>query len=134
MAFVAEVVEAKGEAKWIAWKDKVLDSNGEIAVFVARRRQGGDAKEIIRGSFNICIRINFKDTGPDAIIRCPKAGVIAFSVEKVEKKVQVMRFLHQRTTIPLPRLISWGLTKDSPRCLGPFLIMDYVEGTHLSEI
>ena len=137
MTFVDEIAESKGEAEWLSWKDKVIDSMDEIAAFVARRRKGGEAERIVhyyRGSFNICIHIKFKDTGPDAIIRFPKAGVTAFRDEKVEKEVQVMKFLSQNTTIPLPRLISWGLTVESPQELGPFIIMDYVEGTHLSDI
>jgi hypothetical protein len=118
MTYVDEIAETKGEEEWISWKDKVIDSMKEIAAFVACRRKGGDAERIVhyyRGSFNICIHIKFKDAGPDAIIRLAKAGVSAFRDEKVEKEVQVMRFLSQNTTIPLPRLISWGLTANSPR-------------------
>ncbi|EEH47042.1 uncharacterized protein PADG_03140 [Paracoccidioides brasiliensis Pb18] len=137
MTSADEIAEAKGEAEWIAWKDRVLGSIEEIADFVARRRQGGDPERIVhyyRGSFNICIRIKFKDTCSDAVIRFTKPGFTAFRDEKVEKEVQVMKFLRQRTSIPLPRLISWGLTVDSPQQLGPFIIMEYVEGIHLSDI
>jgi aminoglycoside phosphotransferase (APT) family kinase protein len=137
MTFVDEIGEDKAEAEWVAWKNKVIGSTDEIAEFVARRRKGGNAVRIVRyyrGSFNICIRIEFEDDGPDAIIRFPKAGVTAFRDEKVEKEVQVMKFLRQKTTIPVPRLIDWGLTACSPRNLGPFIIMDYVEGTYLSDI
>ncbi|KAJ8604142.1 hypothetical protein MRB53_041940 [Persea americana] len=40
----------------------------------------------------------------------------------------------QNTTIPIPRILSWGTTTDSPGHLGPFIIMDYVEGKLLSTI
>jgi hypothetical protein len=102
MTCVDEIAEANGEEEWISWKDKVIDSMDEIAAFVARRRKGGNAERIVhyyRGSFNTCIHIKFKDAGPDAIIRLAKAGVTAFRDEKVEKEVQVMRFLSQNTTI-----------------------------------
>src|SRR5947209_18585396 len=111
MTLIDEIAEAKGEAEWISWKDKVIDSIDVIAEFVARCRKGGDAEQIVhyyRGSFNICIHISFKDAGPDAIIRFAKAGVTAFRDEKVEKEVQVMKFISQHTKIPLPRLIRWG--------------------------
>lgn len=137
MTVVDEIVETKAEKEWISWKDKVLDYVDEIAEFVAHRREGGNATRIVhyyRGSFNICIRIRFEDEGPDAIIRFPKAGVTSLRDEKVESEVQVMKFLIQNTTIPIPRLISWGLTKESPGSLGPFIIMDYVEGVHLSDV
>lgn len=131
------IAEAKSEAEWISWKDNVIDSKEAIAEFVARCRKGGDAERIVHyysGSFNVCIHIRFKDAGPDAIIRFAKAGLHAFRDEKVEKEVQVMKFLSQHTKIPVPRLISWGLTAESPRQLGPYIIMDYVEGLHLSDV
>lgn len=98
-----EIAEAKGEAEWLSWKDKVIDSVDDIAEFVARCRKGGDAERIVhyyRGSFNICIHIRFKDAGPDAIIRFAKAELTAFRDEKVEKEVQVMRFPSQHTRFP----------------------------------
>ncbi|KAK2731571.1 hypothetical protein FQN55_004644 [Onygenales sp. PD_40] len=122
MTCVDEIAEEKAEREWIAWKDRVLDSMEEIAAFVAHRCKRGDPERIVRyyrGSFNICIRIKFKDTYPDAIIRFTKAGVTAFRDEKVEKEVQVM---------------NWGLTAESPQRLGPFIIMEYIKGIHLSDI
>jgi hypothetical protein len=136
MTFVDEIAEAKSEAEWISWKDQVIDSV-DIAAFVARCRNGGDAERIVhyyRGSFNICIHIKFKDAGPDAIIRLTKAGVTAFRDEQVEKLVRAWGLIRQNTTLPLPRLISWGRTPERPRQLGPFIIMDYVDGTHLSDV
>jgi len=38
-----------------------------------------------------------------------------------------MKYLNQNTTIPIPRVISWGFTKEKPQQLGPFIIMDYVD-------
>jgi aminoglycoside phosphotransferase (APT) family kinase protein len=37
-------------------------------------------------------------------------------------------------TIPIPRVESWGMMEDSPQHLGPFIIMDYVDGTSLATI
>ena len=31
-------------------------------------------------------------------------------------------------------MIDWGLTEESPQHLGPFIIMDYVDGTRLSTL
>lgn len=45
-----------------------------------------------------------------------------------------MRFPSQHTEIPVPRVISSGLTAESPRQLGPYIITDYVEGSRLSEV
>ncbi len=67
MTFVDEIAKAKGEAEWIAWKDKIVD---------------GDAERLVhyyRGSFNICIRIKFMDTD-----RTPLSGFL-----KPESRVSV---------------------------------------------
>lgn len=45
-----------------------------------------------------------------------------------------MDYLSQDTTIPIPRVHNWGLTAESPQQLGPFIIMDYFEGTLLSKV
>ncbi|CAG8975005.1 hypothetical protein HYALB_00012137 [Hymenoscyphus albidus] len=40
--------------------------------------------------------------------------------------------IKDHTTIPVPRVTSWGLTAESPQGLGPFMIMDFIEGMKLS--
>lgn len=73
---------------------------------------------------------------PDAIIRFPKPGhaATAWRDEKVTNEVQIMEYLRRNTDIPIPRVHSWGLVAESPQQLGPFIIMDYVNGTLLSTI
>ncbi|KAL2260284.1 hypothetical protein VTK26DRAFT_5739 [Humicola hyalothermophila] len=51
----------------------------------------------------------------------------------VENEVRVIEYLSANTTIPLPRIRSWGTTEMSPRQLGPFIVMDFVEGVRLSK-
>jgi hypothetical protein len=70
------------------------------------------------------------------MIRFPKPGHTGTSLrdEKVSNVVRFMKFLAQRTTIPLPRVVSWGLTEESPLQLGPFIIMDFVEELRLSTL
>ena len=119
------------------WKKQVLNARDEIAAFVARRRPGGEAENVIdwfEGSFNFCLRVTFNDGGPDAVIRFPGPGHTTFRDEKTANEVQIIKFLHELTTIPVPCLISWGLTKDSPKHFGPFIISDFAEGVHLSGI
>ncbi|KAL5345194.1 hypothetical protein ACLOAV_009563 [Pseudogymnoascus australis] len=126
MTVFDEIAETDGDEEYFAWLKNVTASKDEIVTFVAGRREGGKL-----GSF-ICIKFN--DGGPNAIIRFPKPGHTATALrdEKVVNEVQFMKYLSQNTTIPLPRVISWGLTKESPQQLGPFIIMDYVDGTRLS--
>lgn len=132
-----KVAEAKAEERWKDWLGDVKEALDELIQMVHHERGGGEFEEIVRyygGSFNICLQIRFDDDGPDAILRLAKAGVTAFRDEKVSNEVEVMSLLRQNTTIPVPRVIAWGLTADSPHDLGPFIIMDYVEGVHLSDL
>ena len=139
MTVFDEIAETDGDNEWKTWLEKVFVSRDEIVTFVAGRRGRGIAGEFVRylrGSFNLSICIKFNDGGPNAIIRFPKPGhtATAFRDEKVVNEVQFMRYLSQNTTIPLPRVISWGSTEESPQQLGPFIIMGYVDGTRLSTI
>lgn len=136
MATYDAVAEAKGDKEWEAWLKRVFGAMDEIGAFVAQCRRGeaSGIPNIYRGSFNFCVRVTFKDGGPDAIIRFPKPGHTAFREEKVAKEVEAIRILQEKTTIPLPRLISWGSTAESPRQLGPFIITEFASGTHLSNV
>jgi hypothetical protein len=134
-----EIEETNGDDECKAWLDKVFDSKAELATFVASYREGGGIGSYIgflKGSFNFSFRFSFSDGGPDTIIRFPKLGhtATAYRDEKVTNEVQIMKYLSENTDIPLPRIHSWGLTADSPKELGPFIIMDYVNGTPLSNI
>lgn len=132
-----EIEETNGDDECRAWLSRVFDAKIELAEFVATRRGIGRATEYVgflKGSFNFSFRFKFSDGGPDAIIRFPKPGHTATFLrdEKVANEVQIMDYLSQNTTIPLPRVYSWGFTAESPQQFGPFIIMDYVEGTLLS--
>lgn len=137
--FFDEIEEANGDDQCRAWLRRVFDAKLELAPFVSARREGGKVTEYVgflKGSFNISFRFRFSDGGPDAIIRFPKPGHIATALrdEKVANEIQTMEFLRQNTTIPIPRVHCWGLTKDSPHQFGPFIIMDYVDGERLSKL
>jgi hypothetical protein len=139
MTVFDEIAETDGDDEWKAWLEKVFAFREEIVTFAASRREGGRAGEFVRylkGSFNLSICIGCSDGGLNAITRFPKPGhtAIALMDEKVTNEVQFMKYLSKNTTIPLPRVISWGLTEESPHHLGPFIIMDYVDGTRLSTI
>lgn len=134
-----EIASTNGDDEYREWVAKILDSKRDVVEFVSRHRQGegegvvGEYSGFLKGSFNFSFRINFSD-GQDVIIRFPKPGHTAFAEEKVANEVAVMEYLRQHTTIPIPRVHAWGLTKESPRQLGPFIIMDFVNGTLLSTI
>jgi hypothetical protein len=49
-------------------------------------------------------------------------------------EVHFIEYLSENTTIPVPRVTSWGRTEESPQHLGPFIIMDFIPGERLTDI
>jgi aminoglycoside phosphotransferase (APT) family kinase protein len=90
----------------------------------------------LKGSFNFGVCVRFNDGGPRAIIRFPKPGYTftARLEEKVKNEVKVLEYLRENTTLPVPCVTSWGLTDESPRNLGPFIIIDLIEGISLTTL
>ncbi|KAF1911345.1 putative altered inheritance of mitochondria protein 9, mitochondrial, partial [Ampelomyces quisqualis] len=134
-----EIAEVEADDECRAWLTKVLGAKEEIVAFVSNRRPGspvGEFDRYLKGSFNFCISVCFNDGGPKAIIRFPKPGhtLTARREEKVKNEVQVLEYLREKTKIPVPRVTSWGLTDESPGNLGPFIIMDYIDGTSLTTL
>ncbi|KAJ5934562.1 hypothetical protein N7466_004109 [Penicillium verhagenii] len=134
-----ELEETNGDDECRAWISKAFDLKAELAIFVAGRREGGGTGKFVgylKGSFNLSFHFSFSDERPDVIIRFPKPGhtATAYRDEKVVNEVRIMEYLRQNTDIPIPRVHSWGLIAESPQQLGPFIIMDYVNGTLLSTI
>jgi hypothetical protein len=137
MTVFDELAETEGDSIFKSWLSNVIDAKQELIAFVASRRQGkpvGEFDGYLKGSFNLSLVVKFNDGGPKAVIRFPKPGHTAtiFQEEKVRNEVQFLKFLNEKTTIPVPRVVSWGTAKDSPQQLGPFIIMNHVDGMSLS--
>jgi hypothetical protein len=82
-----------------------------------------------RGAFNAWIRLTFLDGG-SAVMRIPCYGRSMFREEKVQRELSVMRFLERHTNIAVPHILHYGMTKECPDELGPFIIMEYIEHDH----
>ncbi|KAF3003754.1 hypothetical protein E8E13_009688 [Curvularia kusanoi] len=139
MTVFDELAETDGDNEFQAWVSKVIDAKQDIVALVASRREGkppGEFDRYLKGSFNLSIVVRFNDGGPKAVIRFPKPGHTStdYREEKVKNEVRILEFLSERTTIPVPRVVSWGMIEDSPQQLGPFIIMDYVDGISLATI
>ncbi|OAL51119.1 hypothetical protein IQ07DRAFT_643242 [Pyrenochaeta sp. DS3sAY3a] len=111
MTVFDELTETDGDNEVKAWLSKVIDAKQEIVAFVASQRQGkaaGEFDHYLKGSFNLSLVVRFSDRGPKAVIRFPKPGhtATAFRDEKVRNKVQFLNFLSEKTTIPIPRVVS----------------------------
>ncbi|OBT61758.1 hypothetical protein VE03_09100 [Pseudogymnoascus sp. 23342-1-I1] len=113
-----DVAWEKSDEVFDAWKHKLYrnDVLQAIGIFVQKHR-GGVAIKIcnpLRGSFNVCIQVEFLDGG-SAMIRIPCPGVVMFPEEK------------ENTSIPLPLILYYEMADECPYNLGPFIIMEYVK-------
>jgi len=134
-----ELAEANADEECMRWLGDFLDAKEEIVSFVASRRPGqakGEFDGYLKGSFNFCVSVKFNDGGPRAIIRFPKPGhtLTTRREEKVKSEVRVLEYLRENTSLSVPRITSWGLAEESPQKLGPFIIMDRIEGVSLTSL
>ncbi|KFY70604.1 hypothetical protein V498_10302, partial [Pseudogymnoascus sp. VKM F-4517 (FW-2822)] len=54
--------------------------------------------------------------------------------QKVRAEVATMRFIAEKTDIPVPTVIAYGMADDNPTGLGPFIITTFINGTLLGEM
>jgi len=139
MTVFDELAETDGDIECKNWISKVIDAKKEIVAFVSSKREGnppGEFDAYLKGSFNLALVVKFNDGGPKAVIRFPKPGHTAKNLrdEKVRNEVEVLQLLRNKTTIPVPRVTAWGYTSDSPQRLGPFIIMEYIDGVSLATL
>ncbi|KAJ6440186.1 phosphotransferase family protein [Purpureocillium lavendulum] len=121
----------RGEAVFDAMRDALFNEElyHEIAAFVTKHRKGGRPMKFFPpkcGAFNFHYRIQYSD-GKSAIIRFPLPGYFNVAEEKVLAEVATMRYIADHTTIPVPFILHYGMTDESPRGLGPFIVMEYID-------
>ncbi|KAI5862555.1 hypothetical protein GGS23DRAFT_81747 [Durotheca rogersii] len=139
MTVYDKVAEANADDECRAWVRQLIDAKDEVVAFVDARLDGkgtGAYLGFFKGSFNLSFHIGFGGQRPGVLIRFAKPGHIhsPWRAEKVVNEVCIIEYLRQHTTIPLPHIRCWGLAEESPHQLGPFIIMDFIEGTRLSTL
>lgn len=86
-----------------------------------------------RGAFNMNCKVDFSN-GEKWMVRFPMVGKVINADEKVEIEVATMNLIRQRTTIPIPEIKAWGLAVDNSLGIGPFMMIDFVEGVSVADI
>lgn len=119
-----------GEQLFRAWK-KALQGREvyeEIARKVAEHSIAKATKIYppLKGAFNVVYRVDFL-TGPHSAIRFPIPAYFRYAEEKLQAEVAVMRYVADHTSIPIPLVLHSGTREESPRQLGPFLIVEWVD-------
>jgi hypothetical protein len=87
------------------------------------------------GAFNAGMKMVFSDSTA-WMVRFPRVGVVCddYTDEKVAMEVTALSLIHNRTTIPVPRVHAWGPAASNPLGLGPFIIVDFIDGVGLSNL
>jgi len=90
--------------------------------------------ERFEGAFNHCFRLRFDMSDhADCLLRFPIPGDVMHPAEKIDQEVAVMKFIREKTSIPIPKVIASGTAEGRFAGLGPFIIMEFVEGERLDE-
>ncbi|KGO77564.1 Aminoglycoside phosphotransferase [Penicillium italicum] len=125
-----DVAWEQSEAIQDAWVHELFREETLMAIgrFILKHRRGVPIElcDPKAGAFNVSFRMKFEDGG-SAIIRFPKPGATMFPEEKVRNEVDIIRYIHQHTTIPVPFILHWGTKDENPLGLGPFIIMEYID-------
>lgn len=87
------------------------------------------------GAFNTGIKIVFNDNSA-WMVRFPRVGKVCdeYADEKVAMEVAALQLIRNKTTIPVPEVRAWGATASNLLGLGPFIMMDFINGVSLSDI
>lgn len=93
-----------------------------------------DCAEAKSGSFNMCFKVLFDDKVAWTV-RFPIPGKVMYPEEKIYREVAVMRFIKDKTRIPIPKVVAYGtaLENHDPE-MGPFIITDWVNGVSLESV
>lgn len=70
------------------------------------------------------------------MVRFPRVGIVCddYTNEKVAMEVTALSLIRTRITIPVPRVQAWGPAASNPLGLGPFIMMDFINGVDLCDL
>lgn len=87
------------------------------------------------GAFNAGMKMVFSDSSA-WMVRFPRRGMVCedYTDEKVAMEVSALYLIRDRTTIPVPAVHAWGPAASNPLGLGPFIMMDFINGVSLSDL
>ncbi|KAI1506308.1 hypothetical protein F5X99DRAFT_426370 [Biscogniauxia marginata] len=138
---VNEPAEIVHELESTVWVRKVnhARSTGDLCRWVSSFHPHRLACHLIggflHGAYNLGQKVKFSD-GTAWLVRFPRVGNVCnkYADEKVAMEVEVLHLVRDNTTIPVPGVKAWGSATHNPLGLGPFIIMDFIEGVSLDAL
>lgn len=131
-----ECAEASHRAESLSWARKFNEARGPpLAAWVSTFRNNLPCEVVGDdcGSFNWSCKVRFND-GVQWMVRLAVPGRVMKGDKKIAREVATMQFVKKETSIPIPSIIAWGLGDQNPLGLGPFIIMEFIEGEPLDTI
>ncbi|MCJ1256921.1 hypothetical protein MMC24_004746 [Lignoscripta atroalba] len=126
------LAEERQDRSFTLWVQSLLRRSPEqLAMALAKEHRGGKTLAAClwkNGAFNVCYRVKYED-GFHAIVRFAALGRALFRKEKVDNEVTVLRYLHQRTQIPVPQVLGAGTC-----WAGAYIVMHFIEGELLANV
>ncbi|QSS63955.1 hypothetical protein I7I51_01016, partial [Histoplasma capsulatum] len=92
--------------------------------------------DVKKGGFNICFPVEFAQDAVDDgkpqrwMVRVPVLPRLAFAEEKIRGEIATMKFIAEKTTIPIPKLHGYSVNSNNQLGL-PFLLLEFIEGKSL---
>ncbi|CAG8917487.1 unnamed protein product [Penicillium salamii] len=123
------------------WVDEInrFRINGGLCEWVASfhpdeipcRLDGG----FLNGSYNVGQKFIFDD-GTAWLLRFPRVKSVSpnYADEKVVMEVEALSLIRERTSVPVPEIRAWGLADANPLGLGPFILMEFIDGVCLNDL
>lgn len=123
------------------WVDEInrFRMNGGLCEWVASfhpdeipcRLDGG----FLNGSYNVGPKFIFDD-GTAWLLRFPRVKSVSpnYADEKVAMEVEALSLIRERTSVPVPEIRAWGLADANPLGLGPFILMEFIDGVCLNDL
>ncbi|KAI9837335.1 MAG: hypothetical protein M1819_000409 [Sarea resinae] len=138
---VNERIELIHEVETSVWIDKVNQTyaQGRFTEWVSSMHPNRLPCRLdsgfLHGAYNVGIKFRFSDDTA-WLIRFPRAGNIcaALADEKVAMEVEALSLIRAKTTIPVPTVRAWGLAAQNELGLGPFVMMDFIDGVSLNDV
>ncbi|KAK8156822.1 hypothetical protein BC567DRAFT_252287 [Phyllosticta citribraziliensis] len=84
--------------------------------------------KLVGGSFNFGLVMEFVEGGEPWLARFPNMDMVMFPDEKMLNEIAVMEYLRDRTSLPVPEVITYSLTDQSPHGIGPYMITTFIRG------
>lgn len=135
------VIDIPNEVRSQLWVERVNDTHGAgrlcpwVSTFHPNKLSCQLDGTFHHGAFNAGMKMAFSD-GTAWMVRFPRVGMVCDQIvdEKVVMEVAALNLIRDRTNIPVPKVYAWGPAASNPLGLGPFIMMDFIEGVNLSSI